>query len=156
MQKKNDEEGARKIFECIYPENEVEAQLTIVRTSSVQKHSTVESLFSSKYRVPLMLAFAIAFFNQVSGINALLYYARRIFSEAGLGDDAVFLSTVGVGIANFIFTIIGVLIIDRVGRKKLMYIGSFGYIITLATTSLALSAVPMQCPKWAFELLTQG
>ena len=137
MLKKNDEEGARKIFECIYPENEVEAQLTIVRTSSVQKHSTVESLFSSKYRVPLMLAFAIAFFNQFSGINALLYYARRIFSEAALGDDAVFLSTVGVGIANFIFTIIGVLIIDRVGRKKLMYIGSFGYIITLAATSLA-------------------
>lgn len=137
MLKKNDEASARKIFENIYPANEIEEQMTIVRNSSVQKHSTVEKLFSSKYRVPLMLAFAIAFFNQFSGINALLYYARRIFSEAGLGDDAVFLSTVGVGIANFIFTIIGVMIIDKVGRRRLMYIGSFGYIVTLATTSMA-------------------
>lgn len=137
MLKKNDEASARKIFENIYPANEIEEQMTIVRNSSVQKHSTVEKLFSSKYKVPLMLAFAIAFFNQFSGINALLYYARRIFSEAGLGDDAVFLSTVGVGIANFIFTIIGVMIIDKVGRRRLMYIGSFGYIVTLATTSMA-------------------
>lgn len=137
MLKKNDEAGARKIFSSIYPANEVENQLTIVRNSSVQTHSTVEKLFTSKYGIPLMLAFAIAFFNQFSGINALLYYARRIFSEAGLGDDAVFLSTVGVGIANFIFTIIGVVIIDKVGRRKLMYIGSIGYVITLTTTSLA-------------------
>lgn len=137
MLKKNDEASARKIFANIYPADEIEEQMTIVRNSSVQKHSTVEKLFSSKYKVPLMLAFAIAFFNQFSGINALLYYARRIFSEAGLGDDAVFLSTVGVGIANFIFTIIGVMIIDKVGRKRLMYIGSFGYIVTLATTSMA-------------------
>ncbi|NVJ48596.1 MAG: sugar porter family MFS transporter [Cytophagia bacterium] len=137
MLKKNDEASARKIFASIYPADEIEAQMTLVRNSSVQKHSTVEKLFSSKYKVPIMLAFAIAFFNQFSGINALLYYARRIFSEAGLGDDAVFLSTVGVGIANFIFTIIGVMIIDKVGRKRLMYIGSFGYIVTLTTTSMA-------------------
>lgn len=137
MLKKKDEASARKIFANIYPADEIQEQMTIVRNSSVQKHSTVEKLFSSKYKVPLMLAFAIAFFNQFSGINALLYYARRIFSEAGLGDDAVFLSTVGVGIANFIFTIIGVMIIDKMGRKRLMYIGSFGYIVTLATTSMA-------------------
>ncbi|GHE70828.1 sugar porter family MFS transporter [Roseivirga thermotolerans] len=135
--KQGNVEKARKIFEKIYHSTQVQAQLEQVRTSSPQTRGSSEKLFSAKYKRPLLLAFAIAFFNQFSGINALLYYAKRIFSEAGLGEDAVFLSTVGVGIANFIFTIIGVIIIDKVGRKRLMYIGSFGYIITLTTTSLA-------------------
>ncbi|WP_420387042.1 sugar porter family MFS transporter [Roseivirga sp.] len=134
---RNDEASARKVFEVIYPENEIDEHIRQVKNSSLETKKITEKLFSSKYSKPLMLAFAIAFFNQFSGINALLYYAKRIFSEAGLGEDAVFLSTVGIGIANFIFTIIGVLVIDKVGRKRLMYIGSFGYIITLATTSLA-------------------
>lgn len=134
---RNDEASARKVFEVIYPENEIDEHIRQVKNPSLETKKITEKLFSSKYSRPLMLAFAIAFFNQFSGINALLYYAKRIFSEAGLGEDAVFLSTVGIGIANFIFTIIGVLVIDKVGRKRLMYIGSFGYIITLATTSLA-------------------
>jgi len=137
MLKKNDEQGAKKVFASIYAAKEVDEQIAQLKASSIQSHSTKENLFIAKYKKPLMLAFLIAFFNQFSGINALLYYARRIFSEAGLGEDAVFLSTVGIGIANFIFTIIGVFLIDKMGRKKLMYIGSFGYIITLATTSMA-------------------
>ncbi len=134
----NDESAARKIFSMILPSTEVDQQIEQIKDSVEHGHEkSYEKLFSSKYKFPLMLAFAISFFNQFSGINALLYYARRIFSEAGLGDDAVFLSTVGIGIANLVFTLLGVMLIDRLGRKQLMYIGSVGYILTLATTSLA-------------------
>lgn len=134
---KNDELSARKVFEKIYPKNEIDAQIAQIKASVNHQHDPGERLFSSKYKFPLFLAFAISFFNQFSGINALLYYARRIFSEAGLGEEAVFLSTVGIGIANFIFTILGVLLIDKLGRRQLMYIGSVGYIITLTATSMA-------------------
>lgn len=135
--KKNDEAAARTIFAKIYPPSAVDQQVSLIKESVGHQNNPGEKLFSKKYKFPLFLAFAISFFNQFSGINALLYYARRIFSAAGLGEDAVFLSTVGIGIANLVFTLLGVLLIDRLGRKQLMYIGSVGYIITLATTSLA-------------------
>lgn len=135
---KNDEVGALSIFSLILPKDKVDLQINEIKASGEHSHDkSFEKLFTRKYKFPLMLAFAISFFNQFSGINALLYYAKRIFSEAGLGDDAAFLSTVGIGIANLIFTLLGVMLIDRLGRKQLMYIGSVGYIITLATTSLA-------------------
>lgn len=134
---KGDIEGARKVFQQIYPADEVEREIEGVLQSMKQSESKEERLFSAKFKIPLGLAFAVSFFNQFSGINALLYYARRIFDSAGLGEDASLLSTVGIGIANFVFTILGVMLIDRLGRKQLMYIGSIGYIVTLAVTSLA-------------------
>ena len=73
----------------------------------------------------------IAFFNQFSGINAFLYYSPRIFQEGGLGENSAFLSSIGIGVINLIFTIIGISLIDKVGRKVLMIIGSIGYIISL-------------------------
>ncbi len=133
---RGDVEGARKVFLSIYPESEVEGHISSVQ-ASMSNSTEGDKLFRPKYKKLLMLAFAISFFNQFSGINALLYYATRIFQAAGLGEEAGFLSSVGLGVANFIFTILGVLLIDRLGRKQLMYIGSIGYIVTLATTSLA-------------------
>ena len=135
--KKGDEAGARKVFASIYPQEEVDKQILLVKDAVQQTSNREENLFKAKFKIPILLAFSISFFNQFSGINALLYYARRIFSEAGLGEEAVFLSTVGIGIANFIFTILGVLLIDKLGRKQLMYIGSIGYIVTLTATALA-------------------
>ncbi len=135
--KKNDIEKARKIFSLIYLKEQVEQQIVSIQQGLRESHANTDHLFSSKHKRPLMLAFAISFFNQFSGINALLYYAKRIFAEAGLGDDAVFLSTIGIGFANLIFTVLGVFLIDRLGRKQLMFIGSIGYITTLSVTSLA-------------------
>ncbi|MBO6573856.1 MAG: sugar porter family MFS transporter [Rhodothermales bacterium] len=94
-----------------------------------------ESIFQKKYRLPLALAFLIAFFNQTSGINAILYYAPRVFAEAGLGASTALLSSVGIGITNLVFTLLGIYLIDRKGRKQLMYWGSIGYIISLALVS---------------------
>lgn len=105
----------------------------------VEMENTVpnENIFLKKYRFPLILAFLIAFFNQLSGINALLYYAPRIFEEAGLGESTALLSSIGIGVTNMLFTLLGIILIDRLGRKQLMYICSFGYIISLSLVSAA-------------------
>jgi len=88
-------------------------------------------------RIPIMLAFLVAFFNQLSGINAVLYFAPRIFEMAGLGAKAALLKSVGIGVTNLIFTFVGLALIDRLGRRTLLYIGSFGYIISLGLTAWA-------------------
>ncbi|WP_020570237.1 sugar porter family MFS transporter [Neolewinella persica] len=98
-----------------------------------------ETIFSPRYRFPLMLAFLIAFFNQFSGINAFLYYAPRIFELAGLEQSSALLSSIGVGVVNMVFTLIGLSLIDRFGRKTLMYIGSVGYIVSLSLVAMAFS-----------------
>jgi MFS family permease len=87
--------------------------------------------------VPILLAFLIAFFNQLSGINAILYFAPRIFEMTGLGTKAALLQSVGIGITNLIFTFVGLWLIDRLGRRTLLYIGSFGYIVSLGLTAWA-------------------
>ncbi len=135
--KRGNIEAARRVFALICSPEEVERQISTVQDQSNNEPQKKEWLFTRKYKVPLMLAFSISFFNQFSGINALLYYATRIFEAAGLEGQAGLLSSVGLGVANLIFTILGVVLIDRLGRRQLMYIGSVGYIITLATASLA-------------------
>ncbi|MBA4167573.1 MAG: sugar porter family MFS transporter [Chitinophagaceae bacterium] len=96
-----------------------------------------EALFSGKHRFQVFLAFSFAVFNQVSGINAIIYYAPRIFEMTGLGRHASLLSSVGIGTVNFIFTLLALQFIDRAGRKTLMMIGSVGLIITLGLVSRA-------------------
>jgi len=96
-------------------------------------HQTITSdrIFDAAYRKVLWLSFFVAFFNQLSGINAFLYYAPRIFDLAGLNEKAAYLSSIGVGLVNLCFTILGVSLIDKVGRKTLMYIGGVGYVLSL-------------------------
>lgn len=130
---RNDEAGARKVFEKSgAPADEL---IKEIRNSVQQKKK--EALFSGKFSKPLMLAFLLALFNQLSGINAIIYFAPRVFEMAGLGKDAAFLSSAGIGIVNFLFTMLGWYLIDRSGRRKLMYIGSAGYIISLTLMALA-------------------
>jgi MFS family permease len=87
--------------------------------------------------VPILLAVLVAFFNQLSGINAVLYFAPRIFELTGLESKAALLQSVGIGITNLIFTFVGLWLIDRLGRRTLLYIGSVGYIASLGLTSWA-------------------
>ena len=96
-----------------------------------------ESIFQFKYRPALLAVFFIAFFNQFSGINAVMYYGPRIFEEAGLASKSAFLSSVGIGVVNFAFTLLGMALIDRVGRKVLLAIGSIGYILSLSLVALS-------------------
>lgn len=95
------------------------------------KEKKSDSLFSGKYNRPLILAFLIAFFNQLSGINFVLYYAPEILERAGLASGESLFSSISIGVINLIFTFVGISLIDKLGRKQLMYIGSIGYIISL-------------------------
>lgn len=93
------------------------------------------SLFSKKYSYPLLLAFLLATFNQFSGINAIMYYAPRIFEMTGLGEDTALLQAIAIGLTNMVFTVIAMTVIDRFGRKKLLIIGSIGMIAFLGLTA---------------------
>jgi MFS transporter, SP family, arabinose:H+ symporter len=88
-------------------------------------------------RIPIMLAILIAFFNQMSGINAILYFSPRIFELTGLGTRAALLQSVGIGATNLIFTFAGLWFIDRLGRRTLLFVGSFGYIASLGLVAYA-------------------
>jgi len=127
---------AKAIFLEINSNSSFEDLLNDQHTTDSKQNKT-ESIFDKKYRFPLLLAFYIAFFNQLSGINAFLYYAPRIFEEGGLGESASLLSSVGIGITNLVFTFIGISLIDKQGRRQLMYYGSFGYIISLSLVACA-------------------
>lgn len=130
------EEEAREVLKIIDEDADIDKQIAELSSHSHSQDSS-ETIFMKKYRYPLILAFLIAFFNQASGINAFLYYAPRIFEEAGLGESTALLSSIGIGVTNLIFTLLGVFLIDKLGRKTLMYIGSIGYIISLSLVSAA-------------------
>ena len=129
-------EEAIKVLNKINPNADPEALVLEIKE---EMDNTVpnENIFLKKYRFPLILAFLLAFFNQLSGINAFLYYAPRILEEAGLAASSALLSSIGVGVTNMLFTLLGIFLIDRLGRKQLMYIGSVGYIISLSLVSMA-------------------
>jgi sugar porter (SP) family MFS transporter len=127
---------AKTVFMQIDPKGSFDKLVNEINENS-NKTSSEESIFDEKYRFPLKLAFLVAFFNQLSGINAFLYYAPRIFEEGGLGESTSLLSSIGIGVTNLIFTFIGISLIDKLGRRSLMYYGSFGYIISLSLVACA-------------------
>lgn len=108
-------------------------------------------LFSAAFKTPIILAVLFAFFNQVSGINAIIYYAPRIFEMTGLGRSSSLLSTAGIGVVNFLFTLLAMNFIDRIGRKVLMLIGSVGLIGTLGL--VAISFYTRHFNGWAVPVL---
>lgn len=132
--KRGAEDEARAVLEVICP-GEVESSLAAMKGSS--EPTEKPRFWSTRYSFPITLAFLFAFFNQVSGINAIIYYAPRIFEMTGLGASAALLSTAGVGVVNLIFTMLGIALIDRFGRKSLMTVGSFGLIATLGLVAHA-------------------
>lgn len=126
-------EEARAILAVAEPDR-ADAALAAIMAEDHQSVSASE-FFSRRYAKPIALAFLIAVFNQLSGINAIIYYAPRIFEMTGQGESAALLTSVGIGVTNLIFTLLGVLLIDRLGRRTLMLIGSIGYLISLAAVA---------------------
>ena len=136
---KNDRAGGLRVLRLIEPEvsqAQIEATASEILAASSQKTSKGR-FWTWQLRIPIMLAFLVAFFNQMSGINAILYFAPRIFEMSGLGAEAALLQTVGIGVTNLIFTFVGLWLIDKLGRRTLLYIGSFGYLASLGLTSWA-------------------
>jgi sugar porter (SP) family MFS transporter len=119
-------------------EGSVDDEVRAIQASlDVEHHSLAEPLFQSKYRSPILLAVAIAMFNQLSGINALMYYAPHIFKLAGAAADSALLQSVIVGLTNLVFTMLALSVIDYFGRRTLMLVGSIGYIVSLSATAWA-------------------
>ena len=102
-----------------------------------EAEGTGERLFSRKYRRPLLLAVAVAAFNQLSGINAVIYYTPDIFRMAGFDRSGALLQSVVIGVTNLVLTTAGVAAIDRFGRRKLMLAGSVGYLVSLGMIAAA-------------------
>ncbi|MGD9265227.1 MAG: sugar porter family MFS transporter [Lysobacterales bacterium] len=132
--RKNDEKRAREILAYSNPGN-VDGVIADIRHA--QGEFRQDQLFTRAYLFPVLLAFLLAAFNQLSGINFIIYFAPRVFELAGLDASSALLSTAGIGLVNLVTTLLGMYLIDRVGRKKLMFIGSIGYIVSLATVAWA-------------------
>ncbi len=150
LSRKGDRESALEVLQRIEPEAssaEIAGEADQIMAASVAE-GTSGHFWSRRLRKPIMLAILIAFFNQLSGINAILYFAPRIFELTGLGAKAALLQSIGIGVTNLVFTFVGLWLIDRLGRRTLLYIGSFGYIASLGLTAWAfftnhLSMVPV-------------
>ncbi len=138
ISKKNDMVAAKKIMQDIGVED---ADAEIVSIIESNKHEVsggnAATFFSAKHNKIIWLAFLIAFFNQLSGINFILYYAPEILTKIGLGEKESLLNSIAIGGTNLIFTFVGLYLIDRLGRKTLMIIGSVGYIISLSMVAYA-------------------
>jgi MFS transporter, SP family, arabinose:H+ symporter len=129
--KKRRIDEARDVLKQIGEEN-YEQELQEIITSIDAEHSGHDHLFSWKYRLPIFLAVTIGMFNQLSGINAILYYLNSIFAHAGYSKVSADLQAVAVGATNLVATMLAMSMIDRVGRKKLLLIGSVGTMLCLA------------------------
>ena len=132
----NQQKEAEKVIREAYSKKDADELIAEI-IQDKELNVNTESIFQKKYSFILMLAFLVAAFNQFSGINAFLYYAPRIFEAGGIGQSAALLNSVGIGLTNVIFTYIGINLIDKLGRRSLMYIGSIGYIISLTLISLS-------------------
>jgi sugar porter (SP) family MFS transporter len=152
--KKNDLIRAKTVLSQIGV-TDVDAEVSSIIASSKHEESIGKtvSLFSPKYRTVIWLAFMIAFFNQLSGINFILYYAPEILTRIGLGEKESLLNSIAIGGTNLIFTFIGVYLIDRLGRKTLLIIGSLGYIISLGMVAWAFYAGASPAFLMSFLLL---
>ncbi len=132
-------EDGQRVLQAINPgmtAAEVERLAEEIRAASAGE-TAGESFWTRRLRKPILLAVLIAFFNQLSGINAILYFAPRIFEMTGLGEQASRLQSVGIGVTNLVFTFVGLWLIDRLGRRTLLTIGSFGYIASLGLCAWA-------------------
>ena len=128
--KKQDDTNALRVLQVTLSKEKALEKLNEIKLD-LQSVLNKESLFKKKYSKVLWLGFFIAFFNQLSGINFVLYYAPEILERSGLAGKESLFSSISIGIVNLIFTIIGMRLIDKLGRRQLIKIGSIGYFVSL-------------------------
>ncbi len=133
--KKNRLSEARAVLEILGEENVEQELREIVQSIHLEQEQAGERLFSRRYRFPIFLAVSIGMFNQLSGINAILYYLNDIFAHAGFSKLSGNLQAVAVGGTNLLFTVLAMAVIDRVGRRRMLLIGAAGTALCLAGVS---------------------
>jgi sugar porter (SP) family MFS transporter len=142
LSRKGDREAGLEVLQRIEPaasKAEIASEADAIIAASSEQASSGH-FWTRRLQKPILLAILIAFFNQLSGINAILYFAPRIFELTGLGAKAALLQSIGIGVTNLVFTFVGLWLIDRLGRRTLLYIGSFGYIASLGLVAWAFFA----------------
>jgi sugar porter (SP) family MFS transporter len=132
--KKDDEAGARDVLSKVSVEN-IDNSIKEIRESIKGESSGI--IWRKIYMRPILLAFLVAFFNQMSGINFTIYYAPEILERAGLASRESLLNAISIGLVNLLFTMLGMYLIDRLGRKQLLLWGSFGYIFSLSLVAIS-------------------
>lgn len=135
-------DAGAEIFRQINPEasdHDLE-KLVVEVESSVADTAKTSRFWTARLRVPILLAFLISVFNQFSGINIILYFAPRLMGLAGLKNALA--ASAALGVTNLIFTFVGLYLIDKLGRRSLLYIGSFGYILSLGICGIAFLTTP--------------
>ena len=133
---KKDDRAGLAVLEMIYAPAQAKESFNEIKKDVITS-TKVDTFFSKKYKFPILLAFLLAFFNQLSGINFILYYAPEILEMAGLGAKESLFNSILIGVTNLVFTLIGMRLIDVLGRKQLMLIGSLGYILSLTMVAFA-------------------
>ena len=137
LMKQKREEEARRVLNEIGEEEPVQAMNQIRESLESEQGKEEEKLFSGKYNKPIFYATALATFNQFSGINAIMYYAPRIFEMTGLAKDTALLQAISIGVTNMVFTLLAISVIDKFGRRSLLITGSFGMVLFLGLVAYA-------------------
>ena len=145
---KRGEKAARDVMKLTYPANEIDIEIANMKKINSISESTWDVLKSPWLRTTIIIGSVFALLQQLIGINAIIHYAPTIFHKAGLGDSASILSTVGIGIVNVLVTIVAILIIDKIDRKKLLMIGNLGMVFSLLAMSILIWALGVDASVW--------
>lgn len=150
----HDPDAALAVLQTMQPDNSVEELQSMVQAMEREAHNDSEArsherFWSRRLARPIFLAIAIGTFNQLSGINAILYFAPRVFEMTGLGAENALMQSIGIGLTNLVFTFVGLYLIDKLGRRTLLLIGTIGYIVTLLTCAFGFWAEIYAIVPWA-------
>ncbi|WJE86932.1 sugar porter family MFS transporter [Staphylococcus casei] len=142
------EKAARDVMGLTFKQSEIDKEIADMKEINRISESTWKVLKSPWLRPTLIIGSVFALFQQIIGINAIIYYAPSIFSKAGLGDATSILGTVGIGTVNVLVTIIAIMIIDKIDRKRLLVIGNIGMVASLLIMAILIWAIGIQSSSW--------
>ncbi|PTI42328.1 sugar porter family MFS transporter [Staphylococcus succinus] len=142
------EKAARDVMGLTFKHSEIDKEIADMKEINRISESTWKVLKSPWLRPTLIIGSVFALFQQIIGINAIIYYAPSIFSKAGLGDATSILGTVGIGTVNVLVTIIAIMIIDKIDRKRLLVIGNIGMVASLLIMAILIWAIGIQSSSW--------
>ena len=142
------ENAARKVMGLTFPKNQIDHEIAEMKEINAISESTWNVLKSPWLRPTIIIGCVFALFQQIIGINAIIYYAPSIFVKAGLGDSASILGSVGIGTVNVLVTIVAIMIIDKIDRKKLLLIGNIGMVASLVIMAILIWSMGIQSSAW--------
>ena len=142
------EKAARDVMKLTFKESEIDKEIADMKEINAISESTWNVLKSPWLRPTLIIGSVFALLQQIIGINAIIYYAPTIFSKAGLGNATSILGTVGIGTVNVLITIVAIMIIDKIDRKRLLVIGNIGMVASLLIMAILVWTVGIQSSAW--------